>query len=727
MSIATNMGELGNRLPAWLHAPDFGRLACVVIAVAGGVGGVLLALGWLPVRFVGIPATTIVALLSFVISTLLLVVLWSERQAREMTARAADRENSQRWSERRLKEIIDALPTSVLVYDADDRLVLCNAKFREMLAANGGEFRHGTRFEDQLRRSVQLGVIADLADPEAWIAAQKAGLRTPGPPQTIRLATGNWMQLSHQVLSDGSVLALRTDVTEYKERELDLTVRKERLKRLFATLEDVVLELSANGVITYASPAARDILGFEPDQLEGMRLVDLFAADVQESLRVLRRRLSEGGSQSETVVPYTKPSGAVIQIELRLWLTNQVTGEEIVTGTIRDVTDRETAAALAARESALLTSIANASGVHVIVLDRAGNLVRCNSTFAGLLGMTADSLTGQPLSAVSNARPLAEIVETAILDGGMAEFPFESDVVLSDSRDARHTVRFAASAMPEADGSLRYAVLIGIDDTARRAAETALFESAKLAKLGEMAAAMAHELNQPLAVIRMAAENTLQELECTPLQDAGLAEFLNVKLTRIADQTERAAKVISQLRAHARPGDEKPTQFDVPEAVSAALDLVREQLKLDRVEVSVASETCPPIMGHRSRFEQVVINLMTNARDAIKMVPAAKDKPRHGRVEVRISSAPDRKRVLVSVRDSGPGIPDQVLPRLFEPFYTTKPKGHGTGLGLSICHGIVTDMSGSLSARNHPDGGAVFEIELPAAPPAAQELLAPAA
>jgi C4-dicarboxylate-specific signal transduction histidine kinase len=270
-------------------------------------------------------------------------------------------------------------------------------------------------------------------------------------------------------------------------------------------------------------------------------------------------------------------------------------------------------------------------------------------------------------------------------------------------------------------------VLIGIDDTARRNAETALFETAKLSKLGEMAAAMAHELNQPLAVIRMAAENAMQEMEIAPPQDAGLAEFLNIKLTRIAGQTERATKVISQLRAHARPGDERPSPFDAFDAVNSALDLVREQLKLDRVEVAISGEACLPVVGHRSRFEQVVINLMTNARDSIKMVPAGKDQPRHGRIDVRLEPSADGMRVLVSVRDSGPGIPPQVLQRLFEPFYTTKPKGQGTGLGLSICRGIVNDMAGSLSACNHPEGGAIFEIDLPAAPPAAAELFAPAA
>ncbi|HJQ59898.1 MAG TPA: PAS domain S-box protein [Vineibacter sp.] len=737
LSTVTTGHEQGDKALAWRTAAGLKQAAVALIALTSGVGGLLAALGWLPFTTAGDATAVIVALASFMSICLLLLVWWSERQAKRILDRAADQQSAQRWMERRLKEIVDALPEAVIVYDSDDRLVLCNAKFRDMISRNGGVVRYGAKFEDQIRRSVELGVYADIADPETWIARQKEGLRASGPPQTFRLVTGSWMQFANQVLSDGSVVGIRTDVTSYKQRELDLANREARLSQLFATLADVVLELSANGIITYANPATRDILGFEPDELEGMRLVDLFTATDHDRLTEMCRRLNEGGAQSEAVVRYTRPSGEAIHVEIRLWLSSRPSGEQIVTGTIRDVTTRETAAAMAAREGAVLTSIANAAGVHVLVLDGEGKLLRANATFRDLLGVDSQELERRPLSASPKTSPLAAVIEPAIRDGGAADFPFEFDVVLCDGSDAKHTIRFAASAVPDVDGSLRYAVMIGIDDTARRNAETALFESAKLAKLGEMAAAMAHELNQPLAVIRMAAENTMQELEVAPPPDAALTDFLNVKLNRIASQTERAAKVISQLRAHARPGDEQPSRFDAPEAVNGALDLVREQLKLDGVKIAVASEACPPIVGHRSRFEQVVINLMTNGRDAIKMMPAATRGQTRGRIDVRIAPSADRKHVLLSVRDSGPGIPPQVLARLFEPFFTTKPKGQGTGLGLSICHGIVGDMGGTLTARNHPEGGAVFEIDLPAAaagfadqsaaPAVADQLVAPAA
>jgi PAS domain S-box-containing protein len=716
MSMYSSFDAFRSRIPIPMNLRGVGRTLCIGIAAVCGAAGVGIALGGLPAVPPESAAPYVAVFLSLAIAALLVLLWQSDRLGRRMTERLDEIEKARRWSDRRLSEVIEASSEGIVVYDANDRLVLCNAKFRDTLTASGGALRYGALYEDNLRQSLRLGVYTGIDDPETWIAERKVALRNSGAPETVRMASGTWLRISNRVLSDGSVVGVRTDVTDLKRRELELANREARLSRLFSTLADVVLELSASGVIAHASPAARQVLGFEPEDLEGMLLEDLFRGpEARGRLVEIRRRLHEGATQSEAVVLYTRPSGEQIHAEIRLWLTNRSTGEQVITGTIRDVDDREKAAALAAREGALLKSIANTTGACLIVLDQASHLVRTNAAFAELIGMSHEEMTGKPLSAIPRIRPLAAILEPAIRDGGVDDFPFEFDVVLTGERNTKHTIRFAASAVPETDGSLRYAVLIGIDDTARRNAETALFEASKLSKLGQMAAAMAHELNQPLAVIRMAAENAIEELELEPPADCALATFLKSKLKRISDQTDRASKVIGQLRAHARRGDEHPSPFDVPEAVQGALDLVREQLKLDGVEIDVASQPCPPVIGHRSRFEQVVINLMTNARDAIKMAPAGDDS-RPGRIEVAIGPAEDRRRLRLTVRDSGPGIPEHALDRLFEPFFTTKPKGQGTGLGLSICHGIVAEMAGSMSARNHPEGGAVFEIELPVAP-----------
>ena len=233
-----------------------------------------------------------------------------------------------------------------------------------------------------------------------------------------------------------------------------------------------------------------------------------------------------------------------------------------------------------------------------------------------------------------------------------------------------------------------------------------MIQAAKLATLGEMATSVAHELNQPLNVIRMAAGNVLRKLE------KGNADptYLNDKLERIASQTERAAAIIDHMRMFGRKADEKPIKLDPREAIRGALNLMGEQLRLAEIEVVTnLSGACRPVLGHQLLMEQVVLNLLTNARDAIQ----AKARDGEKKIDIAVDGADDGA-VKIMVQDTGGGISKKIIGRIFEPFYTTKEMGKGTGLGLSVSYGIIRDMGGTIEAEN-ADGGARFTITLPIA------------
>jgi C4-dicarboxylate-specific signal transduction histidine kinase len=144
---------------------------------------------------------------------------------------------------------------------------------------------------------------------------------------------------------------------------------------------------------------------------------------------------------------------------------------------------------------------------------------------------------------------------------------------------------------------------------------------------------------------------------------------------------------------------------------------MREQLRLARFDIELDIEAdLPAVIGHPNRLQQVLINLIVNARDAIEEARARQSDMKAGRwIGIRARRAPTLDGVVIEVSDNGPGIPADVLPRLFEPFFTTKPSGKGTGLGLSISSEIVREMSGTIAATNRPQGGAVFRLNLPAA------------
>jgi two-component system, NtrC family, C4-dicarboxylate transport sensor histidine kinase DctB len=227
-------------------------------------------------------------------------------------------------------------------------------------------------------------------------------------------------------------------------------------------------------------------------------------------------------------------------------------------------------------------------------------------------------------------------------------------------------------------------------------AELTLAQSSKLAALGEMSAAVSHELNQPLAAMKTYLAGARLLLQRKRPEEA-LSSF-----QRIDDLIERMGAITRQLKSYARKGGEAFEPVDLRACVSSALSMMEPQLKQRVVKITRALPRTPvTVLADRLRLEQVIINLLRNAIDATKDRPSPQ-------IDLLLSMG---ETATLTVRDNGEGIVD--LDNLFEPFYTTKKPGEGVGLGLAISSGIVTDLGGRLTARNGAAGGAVFEMQLP--------------
>ncbi len=227
-------------------------------------------------------------------------------------------------------------------------------------------------------------------------------------------------------------------------------------------------------------------------------------------------------------------------------------------------------------------------------------------------------------------------------------------------------------------------------------AELTLAQSSKLAALGEMSAAVSHELNQPLAAMKtyLAGARLLLQRK---RPDEALSSF-----QRIDDLIDRMGAITRQLKSYARKGGEAFEQVDMRASVSNALAMMEPQLKARVVRIIRSVPRQPVmVMADRIRLEQVIINLLRNALDATK-------DSRAPQIDLMLSAG---ETATLTVRDNGHGIRE--LENVFEPFYTTKKPGEGVGLGLAISSGIVTDLGGRLTARNAEGGGAVFEVQLP--------------
>lgn len=245
-----------------------------------------------------------------------------------------------------------------------------------------------------------------------------------------------------------------------------------------------------------------------------------------------------------------------------------------------------------------------------------------------------------------------------------------------------------------------------VDITLRREAEARAVAASRLASLGEMAAGLAHEIKQPLQTITLAAE--IAQIAARE----GNAADVNRRLERIIAQTHRTAEIIDRLRRFARGAEDESSLEAVrlADVVEDCLELMRSALRDASITVEVTLGDPPPLVrGQALLLEQVLSNLLLNARDALAARPT--DATRR----IRISAGPGTSgMVQLKVADTGGGIATQVMARLFEPFVTTKSADCGTGLGLSICHGLIKGMAGTIEAHNDADG-AVFTITLPEA------------
>jgi len=229
-----------------------------------------------------------------------------------------------------------------------------------------------------------------------------------------------------------------------------------------------------------------------------------------------------------------------------------------------------------------------------------------------------------------------------------------------------------------------------------------LVQAGKLATLGELTTGVAHELNNPLNNIGLFIGNATDQLRLGLLD----AERLEHELEKALEQVRKATAIISHLRTFGRAAPVSVERVDVDEVIERSLSLMQEQLRLRGIEVELdlcAGELI--VLGNAIQLEQVFINLLTNARDALEASPQK---------TIRIATASDGEEIQIVFSDTGSGIAPEVEQRIFDPFFTTKEVGTGTGLGLSITYSIIKEHGGEISVSSEPDGGgARFLIALP--------------
>lgn len=744
-----------------------------------------------------------------------------------------------------LQETIDALPAGVVLYDKDERLVMHNkaaASIAPHIARAAAIGKTYSQMAYETERDLDARGVGRIEGAKEWIAR----FRSKGVRHLRPAPGGRWVEWLEKGTQSGGTVGLRVDVTDLKNKELEIERARADYQSLVDSLSDMVYALDSKGVFTFASAAAIDLLEVPAADVVGKRFADFLEAEdlerataaarahlrsTDEAVRHINLRVKRAdGSIRHMECRYRRPPGGPGQqvaavgvmrdvterVELTARLERQVAeveharaeyqalldslsdvvlkveprsnrivfanaaamdrwglkmvgtnafdhiadedkeqviatvreslvggqpkllqlryrivtasgdkrhveancrkvwgtdGKSLIVAIVRDIEERVQLERRLTEEMGYLHSIVGSIGAGVMLTDRDLRVIVVNREVLNIHGMTEEYLVGRLVTETIGTGLEMEVHRQWL--AGEQTGPVRYTRSLVDASGRQRLFSLTASPIVDSSGVVRQIVFLGVDDTERREAEHALFAAERLTTVGEMAATVAHELSQPLQVIDLACHTARDELsEAAERGSAVDPQFMATKLERIAHQVDRATRIVGDLRAFVRgagTGDD-PVPFQIAEAVRGAVDLTTHGLRQQQATLSASLPAdLPAVVGHVGRLEQVLVNLINNARDAGSRTisVAASTVEREGRPLVRIA-----------VEDSGSGIAPDVLSRLFVGFVTTKARGKGTGLGLRICRRIVEEMDGKISASNRAEGGACFEILLPAAEPA---------
>ena len=522
-----------------------------------------------------------------------------------------------------------------------------------------------------------------------------------------------WFRIQGRVL-DGDrirrVVGMMLDISDIKNQQQQAAAAHKRLDNVIASSPAVIyVQRYAEGALqpSFFSDSLRPLLGWTLEDCQDGELAQWVHPDDRDGyFQRTRQLLREGAVRSRYRLRDRQGNYHWLLDEARLLRDDLGMPVEAV-GLWLDVTEATAASELVRQSEERYRILVEDSPAMICRYRPDLTLTFGNQPLARYLECTTDELPGVNLGNWLSAEQRDAFVQRlATLTPEQPVSAAEINLQLPGREHAWWV--WSDRGVFDERGQLVEIQAVGRDNTEVRRTQQQLTQSAKMATLGEMATGLAHEINQPLNVMRMAIVNVLKRLSNGDVQ----IDYLQDKLNRIDAQVQRAARVVDHMRVFGRRSEIEMQLFNPKVAVEGTLSLLAEGMKGKGVALRVPDITLEVhVRGHVDQLEQVLINLMVNARDALLS-------KREGNLDfepwIETTAEADDERVRLYVQDNGGGIPARLLEKIFEPFFTTKPVGVGTGLGLSVSYGIIENMGGRLSVSNTEEG-ARFCVELPLA------------
>ena len=597
-------------------------------------------------------------------------------------------------SQRSFKELIDSFDDVAFATSLDGKLRTVNRRMTELLAVPYTEMvghKLDEFVEEPKREEAERG-LARFLEKRRWSGMIRVRMKPSGRVFYFDVVL-NAIVKGDEVVG---VSALARDVTEEREKE-------RRFTELFETLQEGVYFSTPEGKLLDGNAALVHILGYE--NKEELLALDPTAlnSDPNQSPVLGRSADDRGGVRTREITLRRKDGTLAVFLDASraVW---DASGKIVrYQGTLVDVTERREMEKALRRQEEFQRYLLESFPDLILVIDLDERYSFVSSRIRDLLGYKPEELLGKRVEEEQDHSPELLALYRDLTKGRRM---FGSCEYGARHRDGSwRTMRASASPLFDAENKVSGVIVSVRDITVEKKLEQQIIQSERLAAMGQMIGGFAHELNNPLTSIL-----GMSEL----LQDGEVAEPARKQLALMQQQARRAAEIVQNLMYFSRPPAPGRSAIDLAELVQRTLHLHAYSLRKNNITVDFLRDVAlPPVSGDAHQLMQVFLNLILNSEQAMREV--------RDRGTLRIRLEKRDKSVSVIFQDDGPGIPPDILPNIFDPFYTTKRPGRGTGLGLSICKAILREHNGNVEAASGPGGGAVFTVTLPVAeatPPA---------
>jgi PAS domain S-box-containing protein len=589
-------------------------------------------------------------------------------------------------SQRSFKELIDSIDDVAFAVSLDGTLRTVNRRMAELLGIPYTEVvgHKLDEFLDEPKHEHVEHGLAGFLEKHRWSGTVPVRLKSSR--RTLYFDC-----VVNAIVKGDEVVGLSTlarDVTGEHEKE-------RRFTELFETLQEGVYFSTPEGKLLDGNAALVRVLGYESKEELVALEPKALNSDANQSPVLGRTADDQGGVRAREITLRRKGGsiGTFLDTSRAVWDT----AGKIVRyqGTLVDVTERREMEKSLRRQEEFQRDLLESFPDLILVVDLDERYSFVSTRVRDLLGYAPEDLLKKKIEAGQDySAELLALVRKLI--AGQQQFG-------TCECGARHrdgswrTMRASASPLFDAESKVSGVIVSVRDITMEKKLEQQIIQSERLAAMGQMIGGFAHELNNPLTGIL-----GMSEL----LQDSQTADAPRKQLEMLQQQARRAVEIVQNLMYFSRPPTPGKAAIDLNELVQRTLHLHAYSLRKSNITVDfLAESSIPSVTGDAHQLMQVFLNLILNSEQAMREV--------RDRGTLRIRLEKHDKSVAVTFQDDGPGIPADILPNIFDPFYTTKRPGRGTGLGLSICKAILREHNGNVEAASGPGGGAVFTVTLP--------------